>query len=220
MTQANRAPNVLKISDLPYDIRYLIYEHLFPPNPQLYIIAQSSGYAPITPKCPVATGLFRVNRALGREACEHFYNRYLFNVIGTKHDCLVGYKPFLKTLKKYALNRVRVDAFGNGWPSQTMCISLQAGESKLPVLRSRRRGVPMNQDEMQNEMAEIEKEKKAEKTFIPLLDRIAYCARESHSWCKRHSHIWSLSEEAGTLFPAMLFSVLILLLALGLKLLI
>lgn len=46
----------------------------------------------------------------------------------------------MKTLEKYAREEVEVHAFTNGDHSNTMCISMYAGEAKRDVLRSRRKG--------------------------------------------------------------------------------
>ena len=208
----------LNLLDLPYDIRHLIYEHLFPPDPQLYIHAQSSGFTSITPNAPIPTSIFRVNRTLGHEASEYFYNRYLFNIIGTKRDCLMGYKPFMNTLEKHSRDGIRMDAFGNGWQSQTMCISLQASETKtkLAVLHSRRRGVPMDEAELQDELREIEKEREARRMLrsLKFLSDISGVFRDStgrHHW----QRLFQL--ETISLSAVLLSSVLILFFALALN---
>ncbi|KAF2231038.1 hypothetical protein EV356DRAFT_507818 [Viridothelium virens] len=214
-TETEHAPSRLHLLSLPYDIRHLIYEHLFPQDPQLYIHAQDAGFASITPNFPIPTSIFRINQVLGHEASEYFYNRYLFNIIGTKHDCLIAYKPFMMTLKKYSRDAVRMDAFGNGRQSQTMCISLQAGQSKLAVLRSRRRGVPMPDEEIQTEMLKVEKEAAARKASLPL--RFASCISKTLLGCLGPQYGHTLfSQERMSIVVLAISSILVLFLALQL----
>lgn len=151
----------LHLLRLPYDIRHLVYKHLFPTSPQLYIIvAPPNTNAATMPKIKthtktktnspleaillldhsIPTALLLTCHQMHLEAGEHLYNSYLFNLIGTKADCLTHHTAFLETLRKYARKEVRVDAFGNGAHSATMCISMQAGESKMEILRQRGRG--------------------------------------------------------------------------------
>jgi hypothetical protein len=143
--------------ELPYDIRFLIYQRLFPPSEQIYIQVQNggklrailadSGSEPGT----ICTPILRSCKALYAEATGYLYNNYLFNIVGIKSDCLSHYKPFLATLEKHARNEVRVNAFSNGEHSATMCISLQAGDAKMTVLNRRRRGQPKAIEQLEKE---------------------------------------------------------------------
>lgn len=155
----NSKPHLLT---LPYDIRHLIYAQLFPSGPQLYIHVLGSGnsnssnsLACISPAHSLPTGLLRVNRQLHAEGSGYLYNRYLFNLVGTKRDCLAGHGSFVETVRRYSRvgGEVRVDAFSNGRHSATMCVSVMAGESKVGVLRARERGELVRMEEVAAEVA-------------------------------------------------------------------
>jgi len=138
---------------LPYDIRHLIYDQVFPPGPQIYIHVLGSSLKSITPEHRVPTTLLRVNSQLHVEASEYLYNGYLFNLVGTKKDCITAYKPFLATIEKYSREAVRADVFSNGRHSATMCMSLQSGDAKLDFLKSRERGQPTTLMSLKEEVA-------------------------------------------------------------------
>ncbi|KAK4546054.1 hypothetical protein LTR36_002191 [Oleoguttula mirabilis] len=128
------------ILTLPYDVRFLIYQHLFPPGEQIYIHAYGNALQSMSPEYGLPTNALLVCRQINEDMSDYLYSNYLFNIVGTKRDCLVTYKSFLDTLRKHARHEVRVDAFSNGEHSATMCISLQAGEFKNGVLDRRARG--------------------------------------------------------------------------------
>ncbi|KAK5735281.1 hypothetical protein LTR17_008288 [Elasticomyces elasticus] len=136
---------------LPYDVRYLIYQQLFPPDEQIYIQAYDKTVHTISPAGTISANILLANRQLGKEAGSFLYNGYLFNLVGTKQDCLANYKPFLRTLRKYARSEVNINAFSNGDHSATMCLSLQAGDAKMDILNRRRRGEPKTFRELQDE---------------------------------------------------------------------
>ncbi|KAK3615133.1 hypothetical protein LTR56_026782 [Elasticomyces elasticus] len=136
---------------LPYDVRYLIYQQLFPPDEQIYIQAYDKTVHTISPPGTISANILLANRQFGKEAGGFIYNGYLFNLVGTKQDCLANYKPFLRTLRKYARSEVNINAFSNGDHSATMCLSLQAGDAKMGILNRRRRGEPKTIRELQDE---------------------------------------------------------------------
>lgn len=136
---------------LPYDIRYLIYQHLLPREEQIYIQAVGKGLRSILPADGLPTNALLVCRQVNAEASGYLYNNYLFNIVGTKKDCLATYHHFLKPLRKHARNEVRINAFSNGEHSSTMCISMEAGDAKLAVLNRRRRGEPKAIHELEQE---------------------------------------------------------------------
>ncbi len=137
---------------LPYDIRFQIYSYLFPPGQQIYVQTIGTKLRSMTSEHKIPVNLLKVCKSLNIEAGEHLYSGYLFNVIGRKKDCLVAYEQFLRTMQKYAREEVHVDAFSNGSHSSTMCISLQAGTSKMALLRRRERGEPKRIDELEQEV--------------------------------------------------------------------
>ncbi len=136
---------------LPYDIRYLIYKELFPREEQIYLHAYEKTLRTISPAGTIAANVLLVCRQLHVEAGGFLYNGYLFNLVGTKNDCLANYKPFLRTLRKYARDEVNINAFSNGDHSTTICLSLQAGDARMGILNRRRRGEPKTLQELQVE---------------------------------------------------------------------
>lgn len=136
---------------LPYDIRFLVYQHLFPPGHQIYI--QVLSFAPThalrkallhainPPGYSIPTDFLLTNRQLHQEASEYLYNSYLFNIVGLKPDCLAGYERLADVIRKYAREEIHVDAFSNGEHSQTMCMSLYCGEDKSDAVSKRKRGL-------------------------------------------------------------------------------
>ena len=144
----------LNFLSLPYDIRHLIYEHLFPPGGQMYIQALRDGYTSIAPDHRVPASILRVCRQLHAETCEYLYNTYLFNIIGLKQDCMQSYDQFQHTVAKHARDDVHAYAFGNGAHSATICISLHAGSGKTDTVRRRERGVEMKIEQVRREVAQ------------------------------------------------------------------
>lgn len=136
---------------LPYDIRYAIYQHLFPHGEQIYIQAYSGRLHTILPEDGLSVSVLLSCRQLHTELSGYLYNNYLFNIIGIKSDCLETYRIFETVLRKYAKCPVRINAFSNGDHSATMCISMQAGDAKMDVLRRRGRGEPKTIREMELE---------------------------------------------------------------------
>ena len=142
----------MDLLSLPYDVRYMIYSRVFPPRPQIYLQAVGSRLRSITPEHKISTGLLRVNKLIHAEASEYLYRSYLFNIIGTKPDCLSSYRPFLKTTKKRSRQTVRIDAFSNGIHSATACLSIQAGTGRLALMKRRERGEPIDIDQLEREV--------------------------------------------------------------------
>jgi hypothetical protein len=146
----------LTLLSLPYDVRFLIYQHLFPSPPQIYLQAGRDGSViAIIAEGTFPTGLLLTCSAIHSEAAGYLYNTYLFNLIGTKQDCLSSYKGFLNTLRKYAREEVHLNAFTNGVHSDTMCISLHTGDGKMAILRGRRRGVETTLGEIRREVRAV-----------------------------------------------------------------
>lgn len=153
LTGSDRRTHLLM---LPYDIRHLVYEHLFPDSQQLYIQAFSTDACVMLPAgMSLPTNLLLVCRQLHREASEFLYNGYLFNLVGTRKDCLRLHKSFLTVLETYARTAPKVDAFSNGAHSSTVCISMQAGSAKADLLRRRGRGQPRELCDLETEEASV-----------------------------------------------------------------
>lgn len=162
----------MDLISLPYDIRYLIYSHVFPATPQIHIHAIDGHLRCITPEHDIPTALLRVCKALGMEASEYLYNNYLFNILGTKKDCLATYNTFLKVAQKYARDKVHIHAFSNGIHSVTGCLSIHAGDGKaLAMLRQRQRGQPKTILELQEELKAEESAWRAFNPRMPLRRR-------------------------------------------------
>lgn len=143
----------MHILDLPYDIRHLVYQHLFPRGEQIYIAATQNSLRAIIPEGKVPIELLFTSRTIYAEASEYLYNSYLFNIIGTKRNCLANYSSFLSALQDHARNEVHVDAFSNGSHSATMCLSFHAGEARVALLKRRERGEPTTIRELETELA-------------------------------------------------------------------
>ncbi|KAI7485600.1 hypothetical protein KC351_g3887 [Hortaea werneckii] len=143
----------VNLLSLPYDIRHAIYQQLFPPHEQIYIQAFGDRLRFISPGDGLAIHLFLVCKDLSAEARAYLYNGYLFNIVGTKNDCLKAYKSFETILRRHARHAVRINAFSNGQHSATMCISMQAGDAKMGVLNRRRRGEAKTIREMELEQS-------------------------------------------------------------------
>ncbi|RMY82529.1 hypothetical protein D0861_07851 [Hortaea werneckii] len=157
----------VNLLSLPYD--------LFPPHEQIYIQAFEDRLRFISPGDGLALQLFLVCKDLSTEARAYLYNSYLFNVVGTKKDCLKAYKSFETILHRHARHPVRINAFSNGQHSATMCISMQAGDAKMDVLNRRRRGEARTIREMELEQShQIEEPVSAIFSHINIV--AAFCA--------------------------------------------
>ncbi|KAI7196319.1 hypothetical protein KC316_g4131 [Hortaea werneckii] len=152
---------------LPYDVRHAIYQQLFPPHDQIYIQAFGDRLRFISPGDGLALQLSLVCKDLSAEARAYLYNSYLFNIVGTKNDCMKAYKSFEAILRRHARHAVRINAFSNGQHSATMCISMQSGDVKMGVLNRRRRGEAKTIREM-----ELEQNLQAGKPYPAILDSI------------------------------------------------
>lgn len=139
--------------DLPYDVRSQIYQHLFPTSEQVYVWIIKNTLRAIIPHGRIPIELLVTSKALYSETSEYLYNGYLFNLIGTKRDCLKNYERFLTTLQKHAREPCFVHAFSNGPHSSTMCISMQAGKAKMALLERRSRGQLRTISQIKSEVA-------------------------------------------------------------------
>ncbi|KAK3116084.1 hypothetical protein LTR53_003926 [Teratosphaeriaceae sp. CCFEE 6253] len=115
------------------------------------LLAVKKGLKVILPVDTLPRNLLLVNRQLCREASDILYNSYLFNIVGTKTDCLAHYTRFLRTMRRYARSEVNINAFSNGDHSATMCLTLQAGDLRMPILNRRARGQPIAIQDLREE---------------------------------------------------------------------
>lgn len=150
---ARRISSLMHILDLPYDVRHQIYHQLFPPGESIYIQALPDKLRVVSVLERIPVELFLTSRLLYLEASGYLYNGYLYNIIGTKRNCLRNYRGFLSTVHKHAWNEVHVDAFGNGAHSSTMCVSIHVGEAMKALLRRRERGEPKKIRDLEQELA-------------------------------------------------------------------
>ncbi|EME39717.1 hypothetical protein DOTSEDRAFT_28830 [Dothistroma septosporum NZE10] len=145
----------MDLLSLSYDVRYLIYQQLFPSSPQIYIQALDKKlYVRLPRSQTIDTSLLRTCRQLNSEAAEFLYSNYLYNIMGGKVDCLATYETFVKALRRHANDEVHVNAFSNGDHASTMCISVHTGRGKMAMLERRGRGVPMPISRIEQEVFE------------------------------------------------------------------
>lgn len=78
---------------LPYDIRFIIYQHLFPSMHQIYLMSSKEGLSPMMRPGSLPMAVFLVCHQLRDEASYYFFNNYLFNIIGYKKHCMAQYTP-------------------------------------------------------------------------------------------------------------------------------
>lgn len=166
---------------LPYDVRHLIYSHIFPTGQQVYIQAFNGALRGITIEHHIPIQLLRTCKHLHAEAGEFFYNAYLFNIIGRKRDCLSTYDIFMRVATKHARDTVQLHAFSNGSHSTTMCLSIHIGDGKLALLRGRQRGEPKTISELQRELEKTESRLQDSRLYqmlyvIPTSQRLYFAA--------------------------------------------
>jgi hypothetical protein len=87
---------------LPYDVRYIIYSHLFPSLRQLYLMASRESIHPMMRPGSLNMEIFLTCRQLHLEASGYLYNNYLFNIIGYKKYCMAHYRPINLLVERYA----------------------------------------------------------------------------------------------------------------------
>lgn len=140
---------------LPYDIRYLIYEHLFPPGSQVGILAWGDSIKAFLPKGHnrIPVQLLRTCKFLRAEAGAFLYTKYVFNFFGTKDDCLGVFADFRDVMRRYVRGEeVRVQALSNGPHSSTGGICLGVSDAKMDLVRLRGRGQPVEIEDMKREV--------------------------------------------------------------------
>ena len=142
----------MQFFDLPYDVRHRIYHHLFPQDQQIYIQVSDTRLVHLGARGQFPVELLHTCRALSLEASEYIYNKYLFNIVGSKHRCLRVYQGFLDTVKKHARDVVHLHALSNGEHSATMCISIHVGDGRLATVDRRGRGERRDIEDLKSEL--------------------------------------------------------------------
>jgi hypothetical protein len=151
---ADKGP--LHLMSLPYDIRWIIYSHLFPSLRQVYLMASKESVSPMMRPGSLGTDVFLVCRQLQAEASGYLFNNYLFNIIGYKKYCMAHYKPVYKLVERYAKHGANIEILDNGDLSSTACVSIYAKEGHVEaVLHVRKRGVQRDLKEVEEEAAQM-----------------------------------------------------------------
>jgi hypothetical protein len=146
----------LHLLSLPFDIRYLIYSHLFPELRQLYLMASRDSIHPMMRPGSLSMSIFLTCRQLQLEASGYLFNNYLFNIIGYKKHCMANYKPINLLVERYAKHGSSIEILDNGALSSTACVSIHAKGGRVEaVLQVRQRGVTRNLEEVEKEAAEL-----------------------------------------------------------------
>jgi hypothetical protein len=151
-----RAGRPLHLLSLPYDIRWIIYSHIFPPMQQICLMPYKEGLDPMMPPGSLETHIFLACRQLQAEASDYLFNNYLFNIFGYKKHCVAHYKPIYELMEKYAKHGANIEILDNGALSSTGCVSIYArGGHVEAMLHARRRGVPRDLKEVEEEAAQM-----------------------------------------------------------------
>lgn len=141
---------------LPYDIRRVIYEHLFPQMRQIYLMATKARLGLMMRPREFPHGILTSCRQLHDEANDYFYNNYLFNILGYKKYCMAHYEPVYRQMKRFAKNGAKLEVLDNGLLSSTACVTLHAKGGHVEAsFRSRQRGVPRDLKEVEDEAASM-----------------------------------------------------------------
>lgn len=146
----------LHLLSLPYDIRWIIYSHLFPSLRQIYLMAERERLYPMMRPGSLAMDIFLTCRQLQAEASDYFFNNYLFNIIGYKKYCMAKYKPVNFLMERYAKHGSNIEILDNGNLSSTACVSIHAkGGHVEAMLHVRQRGVQRDLKEVEEEAAQL-----------------------------------------------------------------
>jgi hypothetical protein len=146
----------LHLLSLPYDIRFIIYSHLFPSLRQVYLMASKESINPMMRPGSLSTGILLTCHQLHSEASDYLFNNYLFNIIGYKKHCMAHYKPLYKLMERFAKHGANVEILDNGSLSSTACVSIHAKHGHVEtMLHVRQRGVPRDLQEVEKEAAQL-----------------------------------------------------------------
>jgi hypothetical protein len=161
MTKAQEGPlgepdDPFHLLSLPYDIRWIIYSHLFPSLRQIYLMASKDSINPMMRPGLLSIGILLTCHQLRSEASDYLFNNYLFNIIGYKKHCMAHYKPLFELMERYAKHGANVEILDNGALSSTACVSVHAKDGHVEaMLHVRQRGVPRDLKEVEEEAAQL-----------------------------------------------------------------
>jgi hypothetical protein len=146
----------LNLLSLPYDIRFIIYSHLFPSLRQVYLMASKESINPMMRPGSLSIGILLTCHQLHSEASDYLFNNYLFNIIGYKKHCMAHYKPLYELMERHAKHGANVEILDNGELSSTACVSIHAKNGHVEtMLHVRQRGVPRDLQEVEKEAAQL-----------------------------------------------------------------
>lgn len=146
----------LHLLSLPYDIRWIIYSHLFPSLRQIYLMASKESINPMMRPGSLRTDILLTCHQLHSEASDYLFNNYLFNIIGYKKHCMAHYKPLYGLMERYTKHGANVEILDNGTLSSTACVSIHAKNGHVEaMLHVRQRGVPRDLKEVEEEAAQL-----------------------------------------------------------------
>ena len=168
----------LHLLSLPYDIRWIIYSHLFPSLRQVYLMASKESINPMMRPGSLSTGILLTCRQLHSEASDYLFNNYLFNIIGYKKHCMAHYKPLYNLMERYAKHGANVEILDNGTLSSTACVSIHAKSGHVEaMLHVRKRGVPRDLKEVEKEAAQLPEvsDEPAVYLYGPFVARLINC---------------------------------------------
>jgi hypothetical protein len=121
---------------LPFDLRYMVYEEIFPASRLIYLgMGKDGRLHGVTPLGGIPLGFMSACHQLRRETNEYLFNRYLFNVVGDKRDCLENHPYFCELIRRWARGVVHIDAFSEGVRFHNVCVALHAGEGHVARVR-------------------------------------------------------------------------------------
>ncbi|GAB7335164.1 hypothetical protein MBLNU13_g06996t1 [Cladosporium sp. NU13] len=169
---------LLHLLFLPYDVRWIIYSHLFPSLRQVYLMASKEGINPMMRPGSLSTDILLTCHQLHAEASDYLFNNYLFNIIGYKKHCMAHYKPLYKLMERYAKHGANVKILDNGTLSSTACVSIHAKEGHVEaMLQVRKRGVPRDLQEVEKEAAQLPEvsDEPAVYLYGPFVARLINC---------------------------------------------
>ncbi|CAK1367995.1 unnamed protein product [Cercospora beticola] len=149
-------PTSSRLLTLPYDIRFLIYQQLFPSGKYINIQAGRNSHLRLNEEdSTVPTAFLRTCRLLHAEASRYLYTNYFFLVFGEKRNCLANYEKLQRTLQLHSQSKIHVHPLSNGKHSQTGAILLTSSDAFS--VKARGRGVPVTVEDLRREIETGEK---------------------------------------------------------------